>query len=321
MRIKIGIAGLGSVAQSAHIPALLGFDDVEISAACDVDKSVLKRIGSTYKIPSLYLDYVEMAEKSDVDCVFVLTNPETHFQITSYFLENGKAVFCEKPMAMKLSEATSMVKKAQKQGLILMVGFNRRFMPVYQHAKKIFNEKKHVDVCSVELNGSSFALRRRDLAVEGIHIVDLLRHFCGEPAIVESNINYDDPLLEKSVASIIKFDTGAVGIQISNHTGGGYLEKTEIYGANSTVLIDAGSQTVQILKCDHIGSKAPLIWSEFRLPKWSTNANRYGFEQEDRHFIDCVKTGKEPLTSGKDAIESHKLIHVIYTKSGLPGIE
>jgi virulence factor len=316
--VKVGIVGLGGIAQLVHIPSLLSMDDVEITAACDINENLLRKVGLQYRLPSLYSDYAEMAEKSDVEAVFVLTKPhETHSVVASLFLENGKDVFCEKPMAMKLSDAEHMVKTAKKHGRILMIGFNRRYMPIFQRVKEKLKEDSKVEMVLSEV--TSFMPGLRALFTGWIHSVDILRWFCGEPTKVQGFAKYKDPLYEECIVSIINFDSGACGVLLCNFNAGKYQERVEIHGEGISVNVNI-PQTAEIVK----GTKSyfePTSSTVFTTSPWIKMTEEMGYQLQDKHFIECVKSGEKPATSGEDALNSHKLVNLIYRECGLPTLE
>jgi len=311
--INVGIVGLGRQALR-HLSALSTFDDVRITAVCDINQDSLKKALSIYNIPSHYTDYSEMAEKSPIDCVFIVTKPdETHAKIASSFLENGKHVFCEKPMATRMSDAKSMVEKAKRNDRILMIGFNRRYMPIFQRAKQEFENPNQIDVCKTEMCGEQTILR--GLNSNYVHMIDLLRWFCGEPSKVEASAKYVDPNYEETIVALIEFDADALGVCICNSKGGGYVERVTIYGSNKTTQIDTPSLASTSLKG---GAYQPAIVTDFITDSWRDFSYKFGFAQEDRHFIECVKTGETPLTSGEDCLKNLQLVSDMYTKCGLP---
>jgi len=316
--LKVGILGLGKIAQHFHIPSLLSFNDVEITAVCDINKNMLNKVGSKYGIHFLYTDYTKMAERKDLDAVFILTKPhETHLQITEVFLENGKDVFCEKPMAMKLSEAEDMVKKAKKHGKLLMIGFNRRYMPVFMRTKEKLTEEKNVEVLLSEV--TSFNPGFRGLLTGWIHSVDILRFFCGEPTKVQGCAKYKDPLYEESIVSTINFDSGACGVLLCNFNAGKYMERVEIHGGGLSIYINV-PHTAEIVE----GTKSfyePISSTCFTTSPWTELTEKMGYKIQDRHFTECVKSGEKPITSGEDALKSHKLVNLIYRECGLPTLD
>jgi virulence factor len=315
--VKIGIIGLGSMAQSVHIPTLLSIDDAEIIAICDNDQSKIKQVRSKYKFPTQYSNYIEMAERSEVDAVFVLTKPhETHFEIAKIFLENNKDVFCEKPMAMKLSEAEQMVNLAKKHSQLLIIGFNRRYMPLLKRVKEKI-ENKSIQTILSEV--TSFSPLRQGLYTGWIHSVDLLRWFCGEPKRVQCYAKYEDPYYEQTIVSIIDFNTGICGILWCNFTSGKYIERVEIHGDGlsiNTIL----PYSLEITE----GPKnyyEPILSECLTISTWVDWTEKMGYKLQDIHFIQCIKSRENPITSAEDSIKSHELVNLIYQNCGLPTLE
>jgi virulence factor len=315
--VKIGIIGLGDIAQSIHIPILLNISEAEITAVCERDNERLKQVGLEYKITSLYSDYVEMAEKSDVDAVFILTKPhETHYEIAKIFMENGKDVFCEKPMAMKLSEAEEMVRIAKKHSQLLMIGFNRRYMPILNLVKEKIEQKSIQTVLS---EVTSFSPLRQGLFTGWIHSVDILRWFCGEPKKIQCCVKYGDPYFEEAITSIIDFDSQICGILLCNFNAGKYMERVSAHGDGlsiNTIL----PYSLEIVE-DSKNYYEPVLSKCYSISTWLDWTEKMGYKSQDKHFIQCIETGETPLTSGEDALKSHEFVNKIYRNCGLPTLE
>ena len=235
-KINVGIVGLGRQGLR-HISTLTQFEDVQISSVCDVNEDSLKRFVDKYKVVSHYADYQKMASNDSIDCVFIVTKPdESHTRITKVFLENGKHVFCEKPMATNLSEAKEVVRNARRNSGLLMIGYNRRYMPIFQKAKQELPSPTQIDVCRAEMCSEKTILR--GLNSNYVHMVDVLRWYCGEPVKVEAAAKYVDVNYEQTIVALIKFRRGALGIHISNSNSGGYVERVTMFGDHKTVEID-----------------------------------------------------------------------------------
>jgi virulence factor len=229
-------------------------------------------------------------------------------------LENGKDVFCEKPMATKLSEAKSMVQIAEKASKILMVGFNRRFMPICVRAKELFSPKS-LDVCKITFNG--FKPRPRAL-LSNPHPVDLMRFFCGKVSSVRCLTKRDSSANEQSITAFVEFDTGSAGVLIFNNQAGGYSENVELHGGGYSVIVDMVAQEARILEANNPGLFNPQEWIQHKPSKWVGFHGGNGFLQQDQHFLECVRARKKPTPDGADAYLSHELTNIIYRESGLP---
>ena len=317
-KIKVGIVGLGFLAQNAHIPAIMSIEGAKIVALCDSNKETLHKIGLLYNISQLYTDPVEMAEKSDCNCVFVLTKPDsTHPSITKLMLKNGKNVMCEKPMATKLSKAKEMIEEAEKRSQILMIGFNRRFMPICEKAKEVFNNHE-IDLCKVTYNSSK---PKAGWLLADLHPIDLLRYYCGEIKSINCCSKFDSTAREEGITALIEFESGSAGMLISNNLSGGKSENVELHGGGYSVIVDMVSQTTRIMNNKNAGLFSPQEWIEYKPPKWAGFYRANGFTQQDEHFINCVRNRKQPLFSALDAYKSHELVNEIYKISGLPTFE
>ena len=128
-KLRLGIVGLGWVSQVFHIPLLSKFEDVEIVAVCDKDKSRAKMIAERFGFSRYYSDYQQMLAKEDLGAIDVCTSTDAHLPITLAALQAGKDVFVEKPIARHYSEALQMAEAAKQAKRKLMVGMNNRFRP------------------------------------------------------------------------------------------------------------------------------------------------------------------------------------------------
>lgn len=311
-KLKVGVIGLGAIAHVAELPSLAKMKDVEIVAALSRTEKSLNKAASSYNIQHLCSNFEDFL-KIEMDCAFVLTPKDRHTEYVLGLLENGIDVFCEKPMALTLRESQQMVDTAADNGRIMMVGFNRRFAPVYQKAKEAYAGGRP-DVCFVEKsrNGTEY----RATLENAIHMVDLMRWLCGEPVSVEAHAQYEDINYENTCTAQIKFDTGSIGILIANRSAGQWLERMELYGSQKSVIVDS-PDTIGIVTSasEERISQTPLALG------WARVEDKLGFSQEVQHFIDCVKDRREPLTSAKDAYKTHLLMNRILKTAGLPGID
>src|SRR6202043_2717036 len=119
-KIKVGVVGLGEVAQVVHLPILQAhFDQFEIAAICDISKELLSALGERYNVPAenRYIDYKEIAAQSDLDAIFVLNSDEYHTDSALAAIHHGKHVLTEKPMCLTHHEADSIIKARDEAGV------------------------------------------------------------------------------------------------------------------------------------------------------------------------------------------------------------
>ena len=131
----IGVKGMGW----ADLRSALQIDGVECVALCDVDRSVLderkKDVLEMQELaPKLYGDYRKLLEDKDIDAVVIGTPDHWHCLILVDALAAGKHVYCEKPLANSIHEASAMLAAAKKSDRIVQIGQWQRSGEHYEEA-------------------------------------------------------------------------------------------------------------------------------------------------------------------------------------------
>ncbi|HHY48004.1 MAG TPA: Gfo/Idh/MocA family oxidoreductase, partial [Firmicutes bacterium] len=155
----------------------------------------------------------------------------------------------------------------------------------------------------------------RGLLNDGIHLIDAMRWFCGGDFVeVEAYAAFSDPHKEKTLVAEVRFDTGALGVFTMSRSAGQWMEVVELHGGGRSARIDFPS-TFEFI------TQSKVEVSDFKAKDWAWAIDvpwKGGFTQELEHFFECVRTRKEPLTSGRDALKTHRLVNEIYRCAGLP---
>lgn len=131
--LKIGLIGCGSIALSAHIPALLRLSPIaQLVSICDVRKNVAERTARSHGVSHWTDDYRELLDNPAIDAVIITTPEFLHAEQTIAAAKAGKHVLCEKPIATSLAEADAMIAATEQAGVHFMVAHSRRFTARYQ---------------------------------------------------------------------------------------------------------------------------------------------------------------------------------------------
>lgn len=136
-QFRVGVIGLGEVAQVTHLPILRTLRDrYRLTAICDISPSLVADIGDRFDVPesARYLDYVDLVARDDLDLVFVLNSDEYHADCAIAAMRAGKHVMVEKPMCLTLADAEAMIRERDAAGVQLMVGYMRRYAPAFLKA-------------------------------------------------------------------------------------------------------------------------------------------------------------------------------------------
>lgn len=136
-RLTLGMIGMGKQ-MGGHLRAMLGRDDVQVLAVCDVDttrreaaqkkvdEAYTKKAGETYKGCAAYNDFRELLARKDIDAVFIATPDHWHAFIAIAAVRAGKDVYCEKPLTHNVHEAVTLVKEVRKANRVFQVGSQQR---------------------------------------------------------------------------------------------------------------------------------------------------------------------------------------------------
>ncbi|MFA0340225.1 Gfo/Idh/MocA family protein [Vibrio breoganii] len=127
--MKIGIIGLGDIAQKAYLPHVTQLPNVEW-ILCTRSQSVLDELCQQYRIKQSCNDYQQLFALG-VDAVMIHAATFTHAAIAKFFLERGIPTFVDKPLADNIADVEMLYETAQKHNVPLYVGFNRRHTPLY----------------------------------------------------------------------------------------------------------------------------------------------------------------------------------------------
>jgi predicted dehydrogenase len=134
-RLRVGVIGLGEVAQIIHLPILESLPDhFELTAVCDISPTLLKRVGDRYRVEKRYGSAAEMFDQETLDCVLVLNSDEYHTDCVTTALDRGVHVLVEKPMCLSPREAAAIIEARDRSGAVVMVGYMRRFAPAFDSA-------------------------------------------------------------------------------------------------------------------------------------------------------------------------------------------
>lgn len=131
--MRIGVLGCGSVVRYCHLPALRRIRSVEVAAVADADPEAFARAGIA-GIP-MYSRYQDVLDRDDVDAVVIALPSHMHADAACAAAVRGKRIYLEKPVATTLSDAVRVLDAVERNGVVAVVGFNRRRHPLYEQAR------------------------------------------------------------------------------------------------------------------------------------------------------------------------------------------
>lgn len=288
--MKIGIIGLGDIAQKGYLPVLTEKENLEI-ILCTRNIDTLKKLSKKYRITQCVQTIEELIER-DIDAAFVSTATEAHFEIAEKLLKNGINVYIDKPISLNFDESKKLVVLAQEKGVVAMVGFNRRFAPMIKKLK----EHGKADIIILQKNRFQFPDNKRRIIVEDfIHVVDTLRFLMGtEVKDLQVRHLEKDNLLHNLVIQLTSEECTAIGIM--NRNNGVTEEIIEYMTAENKFVVDNFVETTQF----HNKNKNISKFGD-----WESTLYKRGFYEIVDHFLDCVENNKTPEPSISDSLITH----------------
>jgi predicted dehydrogenase len=149
--VRIGIIGAG-FAHSTQIPGFKNCEHARVVAIASAHREHAEEVARKFGIAHAESDWRALIARDDVDLVSIVTPPVTHWEMTLFALEHGKAVLCEKPMAMNAEEAWRMAERAREAGVLALIDHELRFLPGRLKLRELLRQGEIGKVRHVKLN-------------------------------------------------------------------------------------------------------------------------------------------------------------------------
>ncbi|HOI29564.1 MAG TPA: Gfo/Idh/MocA family oxidoreductase [Melioribacteraceae bacterium] len=320
-KTKVGVIGLGGIAQLVHLPIISRLETVKLVSVAEINKNKLKTAGEKYSGVRPYADYKEMIVNEDLDAVIISTPTDTHEEIALACLESKKNVLIEKPVARNFREAKEIAQAAKKVKKVAMVGMNSRFRPDTMLLRSIINSGELGDLFYINCSW----LRRKSSAQKwfvnknlsgggviidlGIVILDLALWMMGQDQIHSVSVQKFDHTkdkIEDSAIGMIRFQDGKV---INFEVSWELYSSTDSF--NLTVHGTKGTACINPLR---IFKKTESSHIDYSPNKNSNIQNlfRKSYENELRHFIGAVREGAPVISSVDESLTRMKLLEALY---------
>lgn len=308
--LQIAIIGFGRMGQ-LYAEAIRHADGAHLHAIADPFIDTLTDELPGYDVPHVTPDVTEAITLAGVDAVIIAAPTNEHPPLVTTAAEAGKAIFCEKPLALSLDESQRTVAAVEAAGIPLQVGFMRRFDAGYVRAKEMIEAGEIGDpILFKSISRDPFCPRAAfaDPAKSGgfivdmgIHDFDLARWLTDgevERVSAEGSLLVCDDLrevgdIDQAVVNL-RFESGALGnVDMSRTTTYGYDIRTEVLGTKGGVRIGYERETPAVLLTgDSVQHDfVPSMMDRFEPAYYA----------QIRHFVECLQTGREPAVTGIDA--------------------
>jgi predicted dehydrogenase len=321
--IRLGLVGLGQVAQINHLPAIRKRRESALVAICDDDIAKARELAHRYGVPRAFSDFEELIRVSELDAVVISTPNHLHAPMTLAALDYGKHVLCEKPPARSAAEAQQMADAARRTGKILMYAMNNRFRSDVQILRRFIEKRELGEIFYAktgwlrrrgERRGAEWYSNKRSsgggvLMDLGVQMLDLSLWLMGSPRVVSVTATkyVQDPRrdVEDTLAAMLVLEGRAsLTVEVSWAL---LLEKNfaylNLYGTDGAALLNP----FRIHKEMHgnLMNVTPALESD-------RNNYKVSYERELEHFLHCIAHGGKPQASAEEGLALMRVIDAIY---------
>jgi predicted dehydrogenase len=323
--LKMGIVGLGKMGAIRASSILKNTDTVLVSGTdpnpAAQDFADMQLLGSS-----------EAVINSDIDAVFVCAPNSFIPDVVIAALDAGKHVFCEKPPGRNMDDIGRILEAEKRNsGSVLKVGFNHRYHYGIMEAKKIVDSGKYGQIMwmrgvygKAEGSGDPAEWRMNPkisgggiLLDQGIHMLDLFRHFCGEFTEIKSMCTtaYWDGPIEDNAFALLRDERGRIAMLHSSFTQWKHRFTLEIFLEDGYVIVDGMPSTTGSYRDEWIiQGRRHAGYAIGNPPEESTFCNiDPSWDNELEEFIECIRKGTPVKNgTGQDAFETMNLVFRIY---------
>jgi len=240
--IRVGIIGLGGVAERIHLPACRRAAGVEVAGACEPNPETRERMSRKFGLPRVYPEAAELLKAEKPQAVLIGTPPDSHYSLCRLALEAGVHVFCEKPFMRTLEEADEVIALARRKNLLLAVNNQYRYMPIYRQTRERLERgdfgRLYFLQCwqqmfhppAVEKAAWRAALKQSTLYEFGTHALDLICYLFGDlPEALTAQIprarrEYDSDVLVQMTLRFPQERIATLAMNRVSHAPERYLE-------------------------------------------------------------------------------------------------
>jgi predicted dehydrogenase len=329
--VRTAVVGLGYWGPNL-VRVLNEIPDAEVSWICDLDESALARIGRRYPAARTTTAYDDVLADDAVEAIVIATPVTTHHALAMAALQAGKHVFVEKPLAASTAEATELVDAAAAAGLVLMPGHTFLYSPPVVYSRDLIRGGELGDIYFITTSRVNLGLHQTDVSVVwdlGPHDFSILRYWLDEAPVRVSAFSrscvFDN---SPDVAFInLEYASGTVAHVELSWLAPSKLRRTAVVGSQKMLVYDDTSNEPVRLFDSGADLPDPGTFGEYRLTYRTgdilsprlTVAEPLALEMAD--FCQCVRTGREPRSSGAvglDVVNTIEAVERSLEERGMP---
>ena len=307
--VRVALIGSGRMGAFHAETVARRLPDARLVAVADPTPGAAERLATRLGADRAVTDPAEVFADPSVDAVMIAAPSEYHADLVVAAAAAGKGVFCEKPMALTLADADRAIDAAEAAGVVLQVGFNRRFAPDWRAARELLDDGRlgtPRQLRSLTRDPGGFDPARVPantiFTQTLIHDFDLLNWMNSDARAVEVSAmadalvapDFKDAGLLDTAVVTIRYDNGAIAVAEANFSATyGYDVRAEVFGSGGMVTVGSPRQ-ITMEHWDGDGVRGLTA-------RGDTELLGDAYAAEFASFCAAVAGGTPPVVTGRDA--------------------
>jgi predicted dehydrogenase len=332
MAVRIAVLGSGFVSEF-YLQGLRDVPNHEVVVNYSQTAERARAFGERWGIPYQTTSMEEAVDRPDVDLVLIGLPNDVHLEATRVVARAKKHVVCTKPLARTGDEAAEMLKLVQDAGVLHGYAETEVFSPAVMRVRAM------IDSGAI---GRIFTMRSREahsgphaphfwdparagggaLMDMGCHMIEAFRYFLGKDDVPveciawgERLVHHDKTTAEDNAVAMVRFQSKALGTaEVSWAALGGLDLRNEVYGDRGAAFTDVTRGTP--VRAFTLGATGYILEKADADTGWvfpvPDEARVYGYQEEMRHFVDCVARGEMPRETYADGVAVNRVVDACY---------
>jgi predicted dehydrogenase len=292
-----------------------------LKVMCDVSQDRLRHLKSLYPEVKGETNYQHMLNGAGLDAVAIATSVRYHYPMAKASLLAGKHTFIEKPMASSAAECEELVQIAREKGLVLMVGHTFLYSPAVRRIKEIVDKGDVGEIRYISARRLNLGLFQKDINVAwdlAPHDISIILHIMQElPESVNCRGSaHVTPGIEDVTSMCLSFGQDRSAIVHSSWLDPRKIREMTIVGSKRMIVYDDVATLEKIRVFDARVERPPHYdtFAEFHYAYHYGDVYAPYIKQEEplktecQHFLDCIRHGRKPLTSGEQGLQLVRIL-------------
>jgi predicted dehydrogenase len=312
--VNVAVVGCGYWGPNL-IRNLVSLSECRVKRVCDVDEKRLAHMKQLYPGVKTTREFDVLVEDPEIDAIVVATPVHLHYEMAKKSLLAGKHTLLEKPMALSVAECVDLVRIAEEKRLTLMVGHTFIYSAPVRRIKEIVDAGDIGEIQYISSRRLNLGLFQKDINVAwdlAPHDISIILYLLDR---VPNAVNCQGKAhVHKGIEDVtnmtIDFPNGGFAMIHSSWLDPNKVREMIIVGSKRMIVYD-DNQPLEKIKIYDKRVEAPPHYDSFAEFHYSYH---YGdayipyikqvepLKVETQHFLDCIRTGKRPETSGYEGL-------------------